>query len=228
GLTSPMRLSGFAFAKSLASALAVLAVSPLVLFYRIAAAVAPGRTNGIFQGYSQLLSLLPGYSGSYLRRAFYRVTLERCPANCHIGFGTVFSTPDVRIGQHVYVGAFCMIGHCEIGDDVLIGSNVDILSGKRQHRFDRLDIPIRLQGGTYECVRIGRDAWLGNGSIIAADVGSQSIIAAGAVIVKPIGARLIMGGNPARLVARRTGADAEGNPVFTPPDLDIAATSELA
>jgi len=195
--------------KSVLNAIAGLVVLPLVGGYRLAAALWPARKDALFQGYSELVSLWPGMSGNYLRRAFYRSTLRRCPAECAIEFGTIFATAEVDIGDHVYIGAYCMIGHATIGDDVLIGSKVDILSGKHQHHFDRLDVPIRLQGGAYTRVTIGADAWIGNGATILDDVGSQAVVAAGAVVVKRVNARAIVGGNPAAVLGHRGSKTAE-------------------
>jgi virginiamycin A acetyltransferase len=189
--------------RAVADGLASLVVLPLVGAYRLVAALWPTRKDDLFQGYSELLSLWPGLSGNVLRRAFYRATLRRCSAECAIGFGTLFATADVDIGEHVYIGAHCMIGHATIGDHVLIGSNVDILSGKRQHHFDRLDVPIRLQGGAYTRVMIGADSWIGNGATVMDDVGSQAIVAAGAVVVRAVSPRAIVGGNPAVVLGHR-------------------------
>ena len=51
-----------------------------------------------------------------------------------------------------------MIGQVIIKDDVLIGSNVDILSGRRQHAFDDLDRPIKDQAAQLETILIGRSS----------------------------------------------------------------------
>lgn len=192
--------------KAILNLLATLFAVPLIAAYRVTLLVS-ARSATVLQGYSQFLSLLPGQSGNYLRRAFYRYALRRCSPTCVISFGTIFSTPDAEIGEHVYIGARCMIGLATIQDDVLIGSNVDILSGRNQHRANRLDMPIRLQGGTFERVTIGRDSWIGNGASVAADVGAQAIVAVGAVVVKPVEPRSIVGGNPARTIGVR-GAEA--------------------
>jgi acetyltransferase-like isoleucine patch superfamily enzyme len=197
--------------KRILNAVATLLVLPLIAMYRTTLLIT--RRDAVLQGYSQLLSLLPGQSGNYVRRAFYRRVLRRCSPTCTISFGTIFATPDAEIGEHVYIGARCMIGHATIQDDVLIGSNVDILSGRNQHHAARLDIPIRLQGGTFERVTIGRDSWIGNGACVAAHVGEQAIVAAGAVIVKPVEPRSVVGGNPARVLSHRTGAEPEGRPL---------------
>jgi len=195
--------SGGGLAKRLLRLLANVIALPLVACYRAELLLWPRRRHTIFQGYSQLLSLWPGASGSFVRRAFYGFTLRRCSRDCTIGFGSIFATPEAEIGDHAYIGAFCMIGHVNIGNDVLIGSNVDILSGRHQHSFDRLDLPVRLQGGAYTSVTIGDDAWIGNGACIMEDIGTQAIVAARAVVTKPVPPRAIVGGNPATPIGER-------------------------
>jgi len=175
-----------------------LLVSPLV-----AISMLSRRSDRAYQGLSQFLSLFPGTAGDFIRRSFYRWTLKKCARSCTISFGTLFATRKAEVGENVYIGARCMIGWAIIGNDVLIGSNVDILSGKHQHRFRRSDIPIRLQGGTYSSVTIGQDAWIGNGALVSADIGAHAIVAAGAVVVKPVREGRIVGGNPAREIGTR-------------------------
>jgi acetyltransferase-like isoleucine patch superfamily enzyme len=94
----------------------------------------------------------------------------------------------------------------DIGADALVGSGVHILSGKRQHRFDDISRPIRLQGGERTMVRLGADVWVGNGAIILADVAAHSIVAAGSVVVDPIPEWSIAAGNPARVIRSRLDA----------------------
>lgn len=189
--------------KQLADGVATVLVAPLLLLYRAQSAIVPTRRVQAFQGCGQLLSMAPGLPGVYMRRAFYRRTAAGCSRDCSIGFLTLLTHPGVTIGRHVYIGARCTIGNAAIGDDVLIGSNVDVLSGKHQHNFDRVDVPVRLQGGRYDRISIGRDVWIGNSTCIIADVGEQAVVAAGAVVVKPVAPRTIVGGNPAKVIGTR-------------------------
>jgi acetyltransferase-like isoleucine patch superfamily enzyme len=191
-------------AKRLARVLFGIAAAPIVGLYHVTVALLPDRRDDVFQGFSQFMSLWPGLPGDYFRLAFYRWTLSSCSPNASIGFGTIFATPDVAIGHDVYIGARCLIAHATIHDDVLIGSNVDIVAGKHQHHFDRMDVPIRLQGGRYEPVSIGPDAWIGNGATVTQSVGAHAIVAAGAVVVKAVDEADIVGGNPARVITHRT------------------------
>ena len=157
----------------------------------------------LFQFGSHSLSLVPGKPGVYLRREFYRIVLHLEATDFEVEFGTIFAMRGSTIGQGVYIGNYCSIGLAHIGDDTLIGSNVDIVGGGRVHSFDRTDIPIRHQGGEIQAVRIGRDAWIGNSAVLLADVGDGAVVGAGSVVVKPCSPYGIFAGNPARLIRER-------------------------
>jgi acetyltransferase-like isoleucine patch superfamily enzyme len=192
--------------KRLMDALAHLIVLPWLVGYRLSVKIMPSRRELFFQGYSQALSMRPGITGIYLRRAFYRRTLTKCPLDCAIGFGTTFAVPEVEIGNGVTIANYCNIGQVSIGDDTLIGSNVHILSGKHQHNFERLDVPLRHQGGHRRCVRIGRDVWIGNHATVLEDIGDQAVVAAGTLVSKPVPPRALVAGNPGRFVGERGAA----------------------
>jgi acetyltransferase-like isoleucine patch superfamily enzyme len=160
-------------------------------------------TAKAFQGISQFLSLFPGMMGSYLRIGFYSQSIQGCSPDCTIGFGTFLSSPNVKIGPYVYIGARCIIADSVIEKDVMIGSNVCIISGKATHDFSRVDVPMRLQGGDAVPVRIGEDTWIGNNAIIMANVGNKCIIGAGSVVTKDIEDFSIAVGNPAKVMRKR-------------------------
>ena len=183
----------------------------LTLLFRLVVLLAPGRKDTSYQGFTQRLSLLPGLPGVFLRRAFARQTLLACGQDCHIGFGTVFATPDVVIHDRVYIGVYGNIGHADVGQDVLIGSNVTIMSGTRQHHFERSDIPINRQGGEYRRVTIGTDVWIGNGAILTTDVAAHAVVGAGSVVTKPVATYAIVAGNPAKVVGHRQDTVSSGD-----------------
>jgi acetyltransferase-like isoleucine patch superfamily enzyme len=187
--------------KTLADAAAVVLVSPAYLAYRLARlALAPDKA---FTGWSQLFSLVPGLSGVYLRRAFYRLVLARCSPGSFIGFGTVFSHATAEVGRDVYVGVYCCLGDVTLEDDVLLGSGVSVMNGSGQHGVDRLDVPVREQPGTWPRVTIGRDSWVGDRAIIMADVGKHCVIGAGSVVTKPVPDYAIAVGVPAGVLRYR-------------------------
>jgi acetyltransferase-like isoleucine patch superfamily enzyme len=190
--------------KQLGDVLADILTAPAVATVRLLWASGADRVQ-TFTWASQWASSWWGPLGDYSRRAFYKRLLDACAADVCIAYGTTFSRPSARLGRRVYVGAFCNLGHVLLEDDVLLGSGVHVLSGKRQHHFDREDIPIREQGGSYEEVKIGRGSWLGNGCIVMAEVGEGCIVAAGAVVTQAVPDGAIVGGNPARVIGQRGG-----------------------
>jgi virginiamycin A acetyltransferase len=162
-----------------------------------------GRGKGCFAACSELLSLVPGWPGILARRSFYRMTLDRCAADACVGFGTTFAHPDAELHAGVWIGSRCTVGKVVFEPDVMVGSNVDLLSGRHQHHFDRTDRPIQDQGGRFSRVRIGRNSWLGNSSVVMADVGEQCVVGAATVVVKPLPPRCVAVGNPAAVVKTR-------------------------
>lgn len=178
-------------------------VLPLVLLWHIGAKCLGPDT--VFPGWSQMLSLIPGLTGQYLRRAFYSRVLRRCGADSCVTFGTIFSHPTVAIGRNVYIGAYCSIGDVTIEDDVLIASRVSIMNGSAQHGTERIDVPIREQPGEFVPVTIGEGTWIGEQATVAADVGRHCVIGAGAVVTRPIPDYAIAVGVPARVLRLRTG-----------------------
>ncbi len=195
--------------KAIANLLAALLVLPVWLGYLLYS-ITSGQCAA-FPGFSQAMSLIPGTTGVFLRRAFYRLVLPRCDADACISFATVFSHPTASIGKTVYVGVGCMIGDATLDDDVLIGSHVSVINGNRQHGLDRLDIPVREQLGVYPRITIGRDTWIGDRAIVMANVGKHCVVGAGAVVTKPVEDYAIVVGNPARAIGSRKGLKTNNN-----------------
>lgn len=187
--------------KSIFTMLCTIIILPFFLCFRVLSLLVD--KNALFASYSQFFSLIPGKSGSYLRNSFYHLVMTDCDHGVVFSFGSIFSQLDTEIGQGVYIGPQCNIGTCKIGENCLLGSGVHILSGKQQHAISSLDTPIKDQGGTLTKVEIGDDCWIGNGAIIMANVGRQSIVAAGAVVVNAVEERVIVAGNPATVIKKR-------------------------
>jgi virginiamycin A acetyltransferase len=187
--------------KWLADGIALLLVLPCYLFYRVGCLLLGPRRA--FPGWSQLMSLIPGLLGVFLRRAFYRLVFPRVGKDVCISFGAIFSHPTACLGNTVYVGAFCCLGDVALEDDVLIASHVSITNGASQHGTGRLDIPIREQSGTWPRVTIGQDTWIGDRAVIMADVGKKCLIGAGSVVTKPIPDYAVAAGVPARVIRYR-------------------------
>ena len=190
------------YIKSFFRGLAVIVVFPLLASHVLFSFVS-GR-DGSLESHSQLLSLIPGRIGNYLRTAFYRFSLEHCEPTAIICFGTVLSKAGARIGKHAYVGPYCMLGLVTLEDEVLLGPKVQIPSGAMTHGIEKTDIPIRLQTGHTKRIHVGEDSWIGSGGIILANVSPQTVIGAGSVLTRPTESKSIYVGNPARLIKKRT------------------------
>jgi acetyltransferase-like isoleucine patch superfamily enzyme len=196
--------------KTLVNALALGLVLPFFLGFRLGSLFLGSRQA--FPGWSQALSLLPGLSGIYLRRAFYSLIFPRCGADACISFGTIFSHPTAEIGRSTYIGAHCCLGDVTLEDDVLIGSHASISNGGAQHGTERLDIPIREQPGKWPRVTIGRDTWIGDRAVVMADVGKHCVIGAGSVVMSPIPDYAVAVGVPARVIRYRRPPQPQAEP----------------
>ena len=178
-----------------------LATLPFYLLYGIESILVGKRKA--FGMVTQTVSLVPGLTGEWFRRAFLQWVTSMRLKNCCLSFGTTFSDPRVRIGEGAYLGKGCDIGYADIGRNCVIGSGVHILSGLNQHGFEHVEIPIKDQPGQFIKISIGEDTWIGNGAIIAADIGKKCVVGAGSVVVKPIADFAVAAGNPARVIRFR-------------------------
>lgn len=181
--------------KALVFGIAWLVVSPFILLTWLESLLT--RSEQVFQFCAHLLALAPGWPGAKLRGAFYCATLVRCSWETHIGFGSIFTHRGATLAANVSIGAYCVIGHADLGAGVMTGSRVSIPSGKRQHFGTQGDVVAETR---YDRVGIGARCWVGEGAIVLADVGADSIVAAGAVVVKPIPESCLAGGNPAQVL----------------------------
>ncbi|MCF6324178.1 MAG: acyltransferase [Gammaproteobacteria bacterium] len=189
-------------AKRIARLIALICMLPIYAAFLIASLFS--SKDQTFSGFSQLISLFPGISGSYLRSAFYRLAMKKSNEELTIGFGTIFSQQQTELSQGVYIGPQCNIGKCHIKANCLLGSGVHIMSGKGQHNFSDINTPIREQGGSFETVTIGEDSWIGNGSLIMANIGKKCVIGAGSVVINDIPDFSIVAGNPAKIIKKRS------------------------
>ena len=169
--------------------------APMILAAWLEKRVSRGDTVFVCAG--QFLALIPGLVGSYLRAAYYYASLEKCSWEIRVGFGSIFTHRGASLDANVSMGAYCVIGHADIGDNVMMASRISIPSGKRQH----IDESGRLRSvPRFDRVAVGRGSWVGEGAIIMADVGEYCIVSAGTVIVKEMPAACLVAGNPAKVV----------------------------
>lgn len=187
--------------KTFARGLANLGAMPFLLVHALKVPVL-GKDRAL-EGSTQLLSLFPGLSGQYLRRAFLAWTIAECHPRALIGFGTIFSKTSARVGDNAYIGPYCSLGAVTVGRDVLVATGVHLLSGGKIHGTDDLTRPIREQEGQVIHITLGDGCWIGAGAMVMADVGKNSIVGAGAVVTKEVPSGVIAAGVPARVIRPR-------------------------
>jgi len=175
-------------------------VTPFVLLSWLEEKLFPKNSELLFNLCSQIMAILPGAPGAFLRRAFYTLTLEKCSLHCHIGFGSIISHRCTTIEKHAYIGSYALIGNAYLGEHCLIGSRVSILSGEALHVLDKNGMWTPYSSKLLSRVIISRNVWIGEGAIVAADIGESSMIGAGSVITSNIKSKIMVAGNPARFV----------------------------
>jgi virginiamycin A acetyltransferase len=176
-------------------------VGPAIVSFRLRALLL-GRDRAL-AGSTQAMACIPGLLGQYVRRAFLQHALASCHATATIEFGTLFSQADARIDERAYIGPRCHLGLVHVQRDALVAAGVHVPSGPNTHGTSSLDIPMRDQPGAPRLVTIGAGAWIGSAAIVMADVGRDAIVAAGAVVTRPVADRAIVAGVPARVIGHR-------------------------
>ncbi|MBW2991790.1 hypothetical protein KY345_01050 [Candidatus Woesearchaeota archaeon] len=99
------------------------------------------------------------------------------------------------------MGQNCNIAKCTIDSGVKIGSGVHIVN-KNTHEISEGEI-LPTDVKKLKRIHIGDRSWIGNSSIILADVGDNCVIGAGSVVVKPIPSGCVAAGNPAKVIKKR-------------------------
>ena len=169
----------------------------LVLAFPAATITLFGRIKPVFTFFAQSFALGPGLPGSYLRAAYYKMTLHESSLDVTLSFGTYFVQPDCMVEKGVSIGAYCVIGRSSIGARCQIASHLLMPSGRRQHVRNA-------DGSLSDCITdrtsIGPDCWIGDGAIVMADLGEGVTVGAGSVVTRPVPAGSVVVGNPARPV----------------------------
>jgi maltose O-acetyltransferase len=125
-----------------------------------------------------------------------------------VGEGTVIRPPfRCDYGYQTHVGARTFanwglvsldVGRITIGDDVQIGPNVQLLTATHPVEPD----PRRAKWEGSRPITIGNNAWLGGGVIVCpgVSIGDNTVVGAGAVVVRDLPANVVAVGNPARVI----------------------------
>jgi acetyltransferase-like isoleucine patch superfamily enzyme len=133
---------------------------------------------------------------------YYRVLLRKVGKKTIFKFGSYCQYRETEIGNNCLIGFYNALGLVKIGDDVLIGGYVNFTSGLKQHSFTDETKLIREQYGERTMISIGNDCWIGNNSVICADLGDRVVVGAGSVVIKELPDYGVYVGSPAKLIKK--------------------------
>ena len=107
---------------------------------------------------------------------------------------------EIRIGRNVFVNQNCTfydLGGLDIGDDVMIGPNVSLITAGHP-----LEPSQRRRATVGKPIVVERNVWIAAGATVIGGVtiGENSVVAAGSVVTQDVPANSLVGGNPARII----------------------------
>lgn len=149
---------------------------------------------------SIFVSRVPFRLGDLIRYYYYRSTLDHVGKNVSFPFGVIFSHKDIKIGNNVRFGPFNTIALVDFEDDIIVGQNVDFLSGSQQHVFKTKEIPIWQQGGEIQKITVFNNVWIGAKCVIMNNINTNTVVGSGSVVVKEFESDVIVAGNPAKII----------------------------
>ncbi|WP_415972957.1 sugar O-acetyltransferase [Rhodococcus sp. 077-4] len=147
------------------------------------------------------LSTLPYTDQQAIREGWRELTGQTVDDAFHL-IPPVFSDhgTNIRIGRNVFVNQNCRfndLGGIDIGDDVMLGPNVSLITSG--HPTEPVG---RRSGITSAPIIIGRNVWIGTSALImqGVTVGADAIVGAGAVVTRDVPPRTLVAGVPATVV----------------------------
>lgn len=107
---------------------------------------------------------------------------------------------DIHVGRNVFINQNCTfydLGGLEIGDDVMIGPNVSLITSGHP-----IDPAQRRTCVVAKPIVIERNVWIAAGATIigGVTVGENSVVAAGSLVTRNVPPNTLVGGNPARVI----------------------------
>ena len=187
--------------KRLIFGLGILAVSPLIIITRLEAIIFGKKQERIFSSCKEILSIFPTILGVYFRKAYYWGVCTEISPDSHFLFGCMLAHRENIIRSGVVIGHYTFIGYADIGENVLFGARVSIVSGKYQHgRPEQRAGQIDDITEENVIIHIGKNSWIGQDVVILANIGENCTVGAGSVVLKDVPDNTTVLGNPARKV----------------------------
>lgn len=110
---------------------------------------------------------------------------------------------NLKLGVDVRVGDFSRIynfSQFSVGDHTEIGPGLHVQTN--EHEWLSIDEPLAKQGSRTDAIEVGSGAYLGANVTLLSGVivGSQTVLAAGAIVTKTVEKRAVYGGVPAKKI----------------------------
>lgn len=142
-------------------------------------------------------------------KSTYLYSLVNARGGGFIGANTVLIFPDnVFLGTRSYINggmiAACPDAKIVIGNDCMISYAVHIRADMHCHDLREGSAPMIEQGHTSADIILGDNVWVGYGAQVLSGVkvGSNCVIAAGAVVTKDVPDGSVVAGVPAKIVKK--------------------------
>jgi acyl-[acyl carrier protein]--UDP-N-acetylglucosamine O-acyltransferase len=189
------------FVKRFLLLIGLIITLPLIILSYIESILMGKSCERIFGNCKEFLAAFPTIIGQYMRLGFYWATCTKISPDVALHLGSMIAHRDTVIGNNVVIGCYSIIGHAEIGNNVIMGSRISIISGKYTHgrpgEHEEADETKEEQVK----ILIGDNSWIGEGALLLASVGANCTVAAGSVVLKDFPDDLTIMGNPARKVS---------------------------
>lgn len=118
----------------------------------------------------------------------------------------IYNADKLTMGERVTINDNSYLecsGEIEIGNDVMIGHGVSILSNS--HNFNEINVPMNRQGESFGKIKIGNNVWIGAKVTIlhGVTIGDGAIIGAHSLVNKNVLQNNVVAGIPARHIKTR-------------------------
>lgn len=161
--------------------------------------VAIGLEEAVAVSLAQRARVVVGIGSNTARKRIFDSLLER-----GVEIATIIH-PRAAVAASVMVGRGTVIfAGAVVNPDTLVGSNVVVNTGATIDHDNIIDDHVHVSPGAHlgGTVRVGVGTHVGIGATVRnnLEIGPGSLIGAGAVVVKAVGAQVVVVGNPGRVV----------------------------
>jgi acetyltransferase-like isoleucine patch superfamily enzyme len=150
---------------------------------------------------TERLNRIPYEDVAAIRAAWSELTGQQVDDTFHL-IPPVYSEQgrNIRVGRNVFINQGCTlndIGGITIGDEVLLGPRVSLISSGHP-----LDPATRRKAITAAPIVVEQNVWIGaNATVLqGVTIGADAVVAAGAVVTRDVAPATLVAGVPARFV----------------------------